>query len=95
MSTTRGIRRSMVSWEAPVLSLALDAVSKVEGEDGVCGLLTRAFPLPPSESNPLCSCVSIPNAHLFHLLQSSLLKMQTRHTRGATAREHGLEALAP
>ena len=35
------------------LSLALDAVSKVKSEDGVYGLvLTCAFPLPPSESNP-------------------------------------------
>lgn len=32
----------MVALETPVLSVAIDAVSKVDGEKALCGLITRA-----------------------------------------------------
>lgn len=33
----------MVALETPVLSVAIDAVSKVDGEKALCGLITRAY----------------------------------------------------
>lgn len=33
----------MVTLETPVLSVAIDAVSKVDGEKALCGLITRAY----------------------------------------------------